>query len=120
FGPDGITGHPDHRTISAWVDAAHRMVASEARILHATESEPHAARFAELYERFGMSMDGSGPSVTAISDLAVDLRLSGPALDRKLVALRAMATQTAPTIEAFGPETYATWVAEETFVERRR
>jgi LmbE family N-acetylglucosaminyl deacetylase len=119
FGPDGITGHPDHRTISAWVDEAHRMTGSDAQVLHATESESHAERFAELHERLGMSMDGSSPPVTAASDLAVDVWLSGSALDRKLVALRAMATQTAPTIAAFGPETYATWVAEEAFVERR-
>ena len=95
------------------------MVASQARVLHATESESHAERFADLYERLGMSMDGSTPPVTATSDLAVDIRLSGSALDRKLVALRAMATQTGPTIAAFGPEDYATWVAQETFVERR-
>ncbi len=119
FGPDGITGHPDHRTVSAWVTEARQMTGSRARVLHATESESHAERFADLYERFGMSMDGSAPTVTPTSDLAVDVRLSGRALDRKLVALRAMATQTAPTIAVFGPDDYAMWVAQETFVEQR-
>jgi LmbE family N-acetylglucosaminyl deacetylase len=116
FGPDGITGHPDHRTISAWVDEAHRMTGSAARVLYATESESHAERFTPLYERLGMSMDGTSPPVTATRDLAVDIRLSGSALDRKLVALRAMATQTAPTVAAFGIEDYAAWVAQEAFV----
>lgn len=119
FGPDGMTGHPDHRTISSWVTEAHRSTGGRARILHATEDEAHAARFAALYERFDPAVEAGGPSITATSDLAVDLRLSGAALDRKLVALRAMATQTFPVIEAFGAEEYAAWVAQEAFVEQQ-
>jgi LmbE family N-acetylglucosaminyl deacetylase len=37
FGPDGLTGHDDHRTVSAWATAAfNRAAPPEARLLHAT------------------------------------------------------------------------------------
>ena len=35
FGPDGVTGHPDHRTVSAWTGAAFAAAAPGARLLHA-------------------------------------------------------------------------------------
>ncbi len=51
------------------------------------------------------------------AQLAVHVRLDGPALDRKLTALRAMATQTGPLLAAIDPALYAEEVAEECFVE---
>lgn len=36
FGPDGMTGHPDHRAVSAWTTAAWRASGARARLLHAT------------------------------------------------------------------------------------
>lgn len=49
--------------------------------------------------------------------LAVHLHLSGAALDRKLAALRAMATQTAPLLAVLEADDYAAQVAEESFVD---
>jgi LmbE family N-acetylglucosaminyl deacetylase len=38
FGPDGMTGHPDHQTISAWVSQAWQASGRSARLLHATRT----------------------------------------------------------------------------------
>ena len=35
FGPDGFTGHPDHQTVSGWVDSALARSAAAPRLLHA-------------------------------------------------------------------------------------
>src|SRR5688572_15104343 len=49
FGPDGITGHPDHRTVSAWTGAAFdRAAPPGARLLHAAVPAPRAERWGEL------------------------------------------------------------------------
>ena len=49
FGPDGITGHPDHRTVSAWAGAAvDRAAPSGARLLHSAVTEQRAARWGAL------------------------------------------------------------------------
>jgi LmbE family N-acetylglucosaminyl deacetylase len=117
FGPDGITGHPDHRVVSTWVRAAHRCSGSSARVLHAALEAGYCERFRALHERFDVFLDPALPAPRPAGDLALHLRLSGAALDRKLVALRAQATQTQPVIEAFGLPAYQAWVAEEAFVE---
>jgi len=35
FGPDGMTGHEDHQTVSAWATDAHAVAASDARLRQA-------------------------------------------------------------------------------------
>jgi hypothetical protein len=62
-------------------------------------------------------LDPSLPTPRPTADLALRLSLTGASLDRKLVALRAQATQTQPVVDAFGPDPYAEWVAEEVFVD---
>lgn len=51
------------------------------------------------------------------ADLALRVRLDGRHLDRKLTALRAMASQTATVEQGVGPDVYARQVAEETYVD---
>ncbi|MCD9625678.1 PIG-L deacetylase family protein [Rhabdothermincola salaria] len=117
FGPDGITGHQDHQVLGRWASAAHRLARPGACLLHAALEEAYCKRFQPLHDRFEVFMDGAQPEPRHHDELAVHLRLSGAELDRKLVALRAQATQTAPIIEAIGADNYARWVAEEAFVE---
>ncbi len=56
------------------------------------------------------------PVGVAPEQLAVRVQLAGEDLDRKVVALRTMATQTAPLVDVLGPDYYAEHVAEECFV----
>ena len=120
FGADGMTGHPDHRAISAWVTAAHGAVGRGARLLHATLEADYCERYRALHARFDVFLDPALPSTHRRSELAVHLQLKGPLLDRKLVALRAQATQTQPVIDAFGLPEYECWVADEAFVDAPR
>lgn len=117
FGPDGSTGHPDHIAVHQWVTAAVAALAAPPRVLHSTTHQAFVDRFAELHERFDVFLDPALPAVTPDEQISLRVRLDGPALDRKLVALRALATQTAPVIAAFGEQDYREWVAEEVFVE---
>lgn len=68
FGPDGLTGDPDHRAVSAWTTTAWRNTGRAATLLYAVP-----------------------PDTT--TGVAVDLRLDGAVLDRKVAALRAHASQ---------------------------
>ncbi len=49
-------------------------------------------------------------------DLALHLRLHGELLDRKIVALRAHASQTAELVMAMGEDLFREWCAEESFL----
>lgn len=116
FGPDGITFHPDHVAVSRWVTAAWEARRRPCRLLYATTSVEHLARFRRLYEELAIYMTDERPVGVPAAELALQLRLAGRELDRKFTALAAMASQTGPAITAFGEDVFLDEIAEESFI----
>ena len=114
FGPDGFTGHPDHRAVSRWTDLALTRTATTPRLLHAVTRTEVVDR--ELDEDFGVFELGR-PRVVADQELDVLLRLEGSALARKVAALLRQASQTEGLVAAVGLERFRAWVATECFAE---
>lgn len=117
FGPDGMTGHPDHQALWRWTSAAWVATGRRARLLLATTTERFAREHADLHDRFDVFLDPALPVRTPEADLAVSIEPPEDVLDQKLAALRAQASQTAGLIEAFGEARYRTWFARETFTD---
>lgn len=115
FGPDGLTGHPDHRRISSWATAARELAAPSARLLYATTTAAHHERWTAIYDRFDIYLEPDLPAHTTPEGVALEVVLDGPMADRKLVALRAQASQTAGLVAALGDQVYRAWVSTETF-----
>lgn len=109
FGPDGMTGHPDHATISAWTAAAVDRAAPGARLLFATKTEEWAAAFADV------NPDIFPPGLPPTATDATVLDLDDATLERKVRALEAHASQTTGLIETFGRQRYAEWSRLEAF-----
>lgn len=120
FGPDGMTFHPDHVAIHRWVTGAWRRLGEPGRLLHAVPTAEHLTRFGADYARWGVYLRDDLPAAVPTADLDLRLCLAGPALDRKVTALRAMATQTGPLLAVAGPARYELQVAEEAFVDAAR
>ena len=120
FGPDGLTGHEDHRTVSAWTAAAFdRAAPPGSRLLHATLAERRAARWDALTDSLGIYPPGL-PVLTPTELLSLDLQLDPDVARRKFRALAAQDTQTAGLIAALGQDVYTAWVGDESFVEAAR
>lgn len=117
FGPDGTTFHPDHVAVHRWVTEAWLERGRPGRLLYATATVEHLERFRELYEQWGVYMTDERPAGVSAERLAVHLRLEGELLDRKLAALRCLASQTRDTMAAIDPAVFEDEVAEEAFVE---
>jgi LmbE family N-acetylglucosaminyl deacetylase len=117
FGPDGITFHPDHIAVHHWVIEAWGRRRRSARLLYATTTREHLDRFGDAYEQWGVYMTDQRPTGVAGDELALQLHLDGALLDRKLTALRAMATQTTDLLAAVGLPTYTAQIAEESFTD---
>jgi LmbE family N-acetylglucosaminyl deacetylase len=116
FGPDGFTGHSDHRAVSGWATAAFEKAAGkDARLLYPAVTERRVRRWGALHERLSVFEDGY-PVVVPDSGLALDLMLDAGTVARKVRALAAQTTQTAGLIGLLGVETYTAWVGEELFV----
>ena len=117
FGPDGMTFHPDHIAVSRWVTEAWRQRGRPGRLLYATPTVEHLARFGDALRGVGRVHDRRAARGVPAEELAVHAVLDGARLDRKLTALGAMATQTRDLIAMVDPDVYATQVAEEAFID---
>jgi LmbE family N-acetylglucosaminyl deacetylase len=116
FGPDGNTGHPDHRAVARWTAAAvDRAAPTGTRLLQATVTADWAERWRPVNDRFDVFLPGF-PVLHPESALALRLTLDGDVLARKVRALAAQATQTSALMAAMGDD-YAAWVADEAFAE---
>ena len=59
FGPDGITGHPDHQAVSAWTTAAFdRAAPPGARLLYSAVAERRVRRWKDLDDSLGVYLPG--------------------------------------------------------------
>jgi LmbE family N-acetylglucosaminyl deacetylase len=118
FGPDGMTGHADHRAVSAWVTAAwgRRTGHPGTRLLYATTTDVWAERWRSTNEQLEV-FGPEGPPRTREDELAVALDLPARTLDRKLAALRAQPSQTAGLIALLGDDAYGAWWDRECFIE---
>jgi LmbE family N-acetylglucosaminyl deacetylase len=115
FGPDGMTGHPDHRTISAWVTTAWQRAGRPCRLWHATVTPDFHREWGEVNAEIGLWFPGATPPSARRADLAHQLRCDEDLLDRKLAALRAHGSQTAPLMELLGIDRFRRWWACESF-----
>ncbi len=116
FGPDGVTYHPDHQTVSRWVVEAWQRAGRPGRLLQAAVTVDHLQAWAEQYERWQVYLTDERPVGVPIPHLALHLPLDGTLLDQKITALSAMYTQTGPAIALLGAAAYRQLNAEECFV----
>lgn len=110
FGPDGITGHCDHRIVSAWVTEAWRQVGGT-ELLYATMNDDFVARHAVLHDRIGLFAERAvdGRASYPPDQIALACELSEVALDRKRRALARHASQTGALAPLMGEDTYRRW-----------
>lgn len=116
FGTDGMTGHTDHITIGNWAVKAASVAGERCRFLAATKTPAWIDTFADVNE--GVLMGGE-PPCTRVEDLALEVTLTGAALDTKVRALKAQASQTSGLSRALGDARYSAWVASEYWTQPR-
>jgi LmbE family N-acetylglucosaminyl deacetylase len=116
FGPDGMTGHPDHVTVAEWAEsAAKKVTGGKCRVLAATRIREKIDAFAEVNAAVYTT---APPPCAPVEDLVLEVNLDGDELDRKVRALDAQPSQTAALSAWMGADTYRRWVADEYWVLR--
>jgi LmbE family N-acetylglucosaminyl deacetylase len=113
FGPDGVTGHPDH--VACWQLATRAWSeAPQGELWYAAKTVSWLDTWRDLHDRFGMWMTEE-PTGVDDGDVEAVLRLDGTDLDRKRRVLAGHHSQTTIVAEAIGEASYRRWIAEETF-----
>jgi LmbE family N-acetylglucosaminyl deacetylase len=114
FGPDGMTGHEGHKSVSAWVSAAFEEAAKPgARLFHATTTREWAEAWLPQLEPFDIFLPGT-PPVVARDEVAIDLTLPDDVLDLKFRAIQAHESQVEGLVAVFG-DRMREWMATEYF-----
>jgi LmbE family N-acetylglucosaminyl deacetylase len=114
FGPDGMTGHEGHKSVSSWVDDAFEEAAKPgARLYHATVTPEWAQTWLPHLEPFDIFLPGT-PPVVPRDALAIDYALSDDVLDLKFEAIQAHESQVEGLVAVFG-DRMREWMAVEYF-----
>jgi LmbE family N-acetylglucosaminyl deacetylase len=114
FGPDGMTGHEGHKSVSRWTtDAFHAAAKPGARLLYATVTPAWAEEWLERLAPFDIFRPGT-PPITAPEDLAIAYELPEDVCDRKFAAIKAHESQIEGLLQVFGDK-MREWMREEYF-----
>ena len=116
FGPDGMTGHTDHKAVSAWTTQAfHEAARPGAKLYYATQTPEWAATYAPVMNRFNVFMEPGTPPTTPKERLAIDFDLPPDLLELKLRAIQAHVSQVDGMLNAFGKDFFRKAMRSEFF-----
>lgn len=115
FGPDGMTGHDDHKAACRWATSALEQVGKPGAVLaYATKTDDWNASYVAALDERNVFM-GFTPPTAPLEDLVVHEVLTGDLLDTKVRALMSMPSQVLPLVDAVGMDTYREAMALEAF-----
>ena len=113
FGADGLTGHPDHQTVSAWVDRA--ASGTDVRVLQVAQLRSHYEQVREADEKFKIFFNLDAPKLYEEIDCALVLELSPELAEIKHQALSAMPSQYEKMFTGLGKENILRMLRVEAF-----
>jgi LmbE family N-acetylglucosaminyl deacetylase len=90
FGPDGLTGHPDHQAVSGWVSQA---AGSGTRVLWAVVAPEQYEQLRPADEAANIFYNIERPPLAEPADCAVDFRLPPDVTELKSRAFEVVASQ---------------------------
>jgi LmbE family N-acetylglucosaminyl deacetylase len=106
FGPDGMTGHEAHKSVSRWATQALRDVGKPgSRVLYACVTPAWAEEFVPVWEPFNVFLPGT-PPVVPVDELEIHYELSDDILETKVNAINAHVSQIEAILEAVGDEVW--------------
>jgi LmbE family N-acetylglucosaminyl deacetylase len=116
FGPDGMTGHVDHKAVSRWTAAAVRRAGLSPGTVHfATKTPAFVAAFRQSLVDLEVMMDGGELPVTPTDHLSIHLEAHADLLSQKVRTLLHQRSQIAPLVQGLGEERFRHFIAEEAF-----
>lgn len=116
FGLDGMTGHPDHITVSRWADVAVNRSGSKAKIYHCIQTPEQYQALLEADKKFNIFFNVDKPNMCQDCDCSICFELTDDLYALKLAALKAMPSQTEAMLGMF-EHSLRSSLGREAFVE---
>lgn len=115
FGPDGMTGHPDHCAVSLWVNMAAQ--GTDAQIYHAVELKSCYEQMLAADKQFDIFFNIDQPPLVEEDGADLMFGLDKDRLEQKYLTLKAMPSQTEAMFSKFDQDTICAMVCCEAFVK---
>ncbi len=118
FGPEGLTGHPDHQSVSRWADAAVHNSTRKPRLLHVAQPrEPYQKYLRPVDDELNIFFMTQHPPLVDQDDCVVFIELDHKSLVQKYRALEAMPSQMTELLRAFPAEKFGKVFGTEALVD---
>jgi LmbE family N-acetylglucosaminyl deacetylase len=105
FGKDGLTGHPDHKSVCEWALAAAAQADNPPAIYHAViTAEQFTAGMNTIDAKLNYFYNLDKPNLALAKDCAVYFSLPPEIVSKKHQALQSMPSQYTPLIEQFSKQ----------------
>lgn len=115
FGPEGLTGHPDHCCVSRWALAA--ADGTQCKVYGAVQlKETYDKAFKEMDEKLNIFFNIESPPLKNENECDICLSLDDKLLEQKFQALAAMPSQTETMLSSFSDQTLRAAFGTEAFV----
>jgi LmbE family N-acetylglucosaminyl deacetylase len=115
FGPEGMTGHEGHKSVSRWTTDAFRAAAKPgARLYYAVYTQEWADEFVPTMNGFDIFRPGT-PPIHPREDLAIAFVLPDKLLELKMRAIQEHESQVESLFAAFGEDFFRRAMHEESF-----
>jgi LmbE family N-acetylglucosaminyl deacetylase len=118
FGPEGMTGHTDHQTVSKWVSQATE--GTDIQVFHSVEEEERYLNYMiEADRRFNIYFNIDKPPVYPEHNCDIAFILPKTFIDKKCAALQAMPSQTEAMFRQTPHETMCAMLCKECFMRAK-
>lgn len=115
FGPEGLTGHPDHQAVSRWATKA---AGDKVQVYYAVqEAEIYEKYLVDLDKKFNFYFNIDKPPIRRAADCDIALELTSQLCEIKESALRAMPSQYDFFFSNTTPESVHALICIECFVK---
>lgn len=119
FGPDGMTGHPDHKSISRWVDTALQQATVRAKVYHAVVTPRQYEDYLKKIDaKMNVFFNIDRPPIIKDTDCNILFHCTESLCDVKREAIAAMPSQMEDLFKNFDREFIDKAFATEAFVRR--
>jgi len=116
FGPEGLTGHPDHRAVCRWASQGVKAAKSKATIYHVVcEPRQYKEFLMPLNKQVNIFFNIDKPPLVRAANCAIALQLPPEIIEQKRRALAAMPSQMEPVLVAVPPAKFAGTFGQEYF-----
>lgn len=117
FGPDGMTGHEGHKSVSYWTKSAFDLAAPPgSKLYYAVISQSWADEFVPLLQSHGVYQEGAEIPIVPDDEVNLHIDLNDEEIARKMAALQEHHSQLFGLVEVFGEDLLAKAMRGEYFV----